>query len=266
MRIESIESETPLLEVSAAYVLHLVGNGRLDSVRAELGRLQPAKIVHILHNPGSLPPAADIVNAYQYIFHHAQKKGYETIVVLEDDFTWGRVSMDDGKCVSAFLSRNAHRSLVYHLGCLPAVMVPVGGRTFLTLGCGTHASAYTKSCREWVLKYDRKIRDWDMFLFFHFLRFSFERPLCYQLYGRTANSDQWLKFCGLTPLLRLGTRLLLLDRQAEPGYWVCYTGAKCAPFAGVVALLAAVVWGPRLVRKLKKYVPYNPNPNLPRIS
>jgi hypothetical protein len=254
MRIESTKEAVGFLDVDAAYVLHLVNNGRLDKVRGEIARCRPAKVVHLVHNPGSaLPPAADIVEAYRFIFRHARDQGYGAVLVLEDDFTWGRVRPDDGASVSAFLARNAHRKLVYHLGCLPAAMFPVGGGSYLTLGCGTHASVYTKPCQDRVLAYDSKIRDWDMFLFFHFWRYAFGRPLCYQLYGRTANSDQWLQFCGLTPLLRLGTRLLLLDKRAEPGYWVCYTGAKCVPLAGAVAAVAVVVWGPRLFRLAKKY-------------
>jgi hypothetical protein len=262
MRLESSEASDGLLDVDAAYVLHLVQNGRLEKVRAQLAQVRPAKVVHLVHNPGSsLPPAADIVEAYRFIFRHAQEKGYDAVLVLEDDFTWGRVSADDGAAVTTFLKKNAHRSLVYHLGCLPVAMFPVGDRTYLTLGCGTHASVYTRPCRERVLRYDKKIRDWDMFLFFHFWRYAYGRPLCYQLYGRTANSDQWLNFCGLTPLLRLGSRLLMLDRRAEPGYWICYTGAKSVPLAGVAVMVAVVVWGPRLLRFVKKHIPYNPNPN-----
>jgi hypothetical protein len=261
MRIETSEGDG-LLDVSAAYVLHLEGNGRLAAVRRELAARRPARVVHLVFNPGSaLPPAADIVEAYKSIFRHARDQGYANVLVLEDDFTWGRVTPADGAAVSAFLARNAHRSLVYHLGCLPGMMLPVGGGSYLTLGCGTHATVYTQRCREWVLGYQRKIRDWDMFLFFHFFRYAYGRPLCYQLYGRTANSDQWLRFCGLTPLLRLGARLLLLDRRAEPGYWLCYTGAKCAPVTGVAVAVALLVWGPRLYRKYKKYIPYHPNPN-----
>ena len=265
MRVETSEGEG-LLAVDAAYVLHLEGNGRLAALRGELARRRPARVVHIVFNPGSaLPPAADIVEAYRFIFRHARDQGYGNVLVLEDDFTWGRVSDADGAKVSAFLARYADRPLVYHLGCLPAVMVPVGGGAFLTLGCGTHASVYTKACRERVLGSTRKIRDGDMFLYFHCLRYAYERPLCYQLYGRTANSDQWLQFCGLTPLLRLGARLLLLDRRAEPGYWLCYTGAKCAPLAGVAVAVAAVVWGPRLLRWAKQYahqLNLNPRPTL----
>jgi hypothetical protein len=260
MRVETTDESPGLFNVDATYVLHLTNNGRLESVQTQLKLHRPSTIVHIVHNPGSLPPAADIVAAYQWIFRHAKEQAYGNVLVLEDDFTWGRVSVDDAAQVNTFLKGNADRSLVYHLGCLPAVMLPMNG-AYLTLGCGTHASVYTKPCRDWVLKYHHRIRDWDMFLFFHFFRYAYGRPLCYQLYGRTANSDQWLQFCGLTPLLRLGARMLLLDRRAEPGYWLCYTGAKCAPLAGVAALVAAVVWGPKAFRMVKKLIDSNPNPN-----
>jgi len=265
MRLETSEASDGLLDVDAAYVLHLVGNGRLDTVRGELARRRPARVVHFVHNPGSqLRPAADIVEAYRYIFRHAQTQQYESILVLEDDFTWGRVTQDDGDRVSAFVKRHAARPFVYHLGCLPAMMMPVGGGAFWTLGCGTHASIYTKPCRERVLKRTRPIRDWDMYLFFHVVRLAYTKPLCHQLYGRTANSDQWLQCCGLTPLtplVRLGLKMLLLDKRAEPGYSICYAGAKCVPFAGVALIIIAVVYGPRAWRLVKKYAPYNPNPN-----
>ena len=253
MKIETSEENNGFLNVDATYVLHLEGNGRLVKVREQLLKRRPTRIVHLIFNPGSnLSPATDIVEAYRFIFTHAREKGYDAVLVLEDDYTWGNVNATDGVCISTYMAKHKHREFVYHLGCVPAFMFPVGGNTFWVFGCGTHASIYTKSCREKMLRHKGKILDWDMYLFFHFIRLAYGTPLCYQLYGRTANSDQWLRFCGLTPLLRLCARMLLLDKRAEPGYWVCYTGAKSVPFIGVVACIAAIKFGPSVFRRIKK--------------
>ena len=52
-RFEEFVGENPLfLNIDATYVIHLEGNGRLDSVKKELTEFYPSKNTFILFNKG----------------------------------------------------------------------------------------------------------------------------------------------------------------------------------------------------------------------
>jgi len=244
-RIETIEAEKPLFTVDAAYIIHLDGNGRLDSVREQLAKFPVAKLVHIVHNKGyknvkkHLPkqtPGHDIVDAYKYIFADADSKGYGNVLVLEDDFFFrDDLTPQEVGEVNRFAKANSNRRMVYHLGCIPALMVPVDTRgNYMIAGSSTHAAIYTKKMRTYVLKYKGVIEDWDWFITFATPRFAYTRPLAYQLYPETENSNNWMTLLGITYLVKIWIRILKLDVQAEPGYSICYFVAKTMFYVGLI--------------------------------
>ena len=240
-----------LFAVDAAYVIHLENNGRLPQLTKQLETTHVADVVHVLYNAGykkvakDLPaqtPAHDLVHAYKHVFLDAREKGYDRVLVLEDDFFFrddmGKAEVDS---VNAYLKANSDRKLLYQLGCSPGVMMPVGGGTYLTASCGTHACVYTRKLRDYVLDFKGLIRDWDWFMTFHTLRYAYSRALCYQLYPDTDNSNQWMALLGYTYVLKAAIRFFMLNTQAEPGYSICYWGAKLNGF-NFVALSVLVVY------------------------
>jgi len=247
-RIESTELENPLFKVDAAYVIHLEGNGRLDSVREQLAKNPVAALVHIVHNKGykktgkKLPkqsPSHDLVDAYKYVFADAEGKGYGNILVLEDDFFFREdLTAADVAEVNKFVRNNSNRRMVYHLGCIPALMVPVDTRgNYMIAGSSTHAAVYTKKMRKYVLNYKGVIDDWDWFITFATPRFAYTRPLAYQLYPETENSNNWMTLLGITYLVKIWIRILKLDVQPEPGYSICYFVAKSMFYLGCILFL-----------------------------
>lgn len=250
-RFETQKFADGLFAVDAAYVIHLENNGRLPQLTRQLEATHVADVVHVLYNAGykkvakDLPaqtPAHDLVHAYKHAFRDAREKGYDRILVLEDDFFFrddmGKAEVD---AVNAYLKANSGRKLLYQLGCMPGVMLPVGGGTYLTAACGTHAGVYTRKLRDFVLDFKGLIRDWDWFMTFHTLRYAYSRPLCYQLYPVTDNSNHWMALLGYTYVLKAAIRVFRLDTQAEPGYSICYWGAKLNGF-NLLAVTALAVY------------------------
>ena len=250
-RFETKEYTDGLFSVDAAYVIHLENNGRFPQLTRELEARHPANVVHILFNPGykkmakELPqqsPAHDLVHAYKHVFKDAREKGYDRVLVLEDDFMFRKdLKSSDVAQVNSYLEAHTNRRMMYQLGCIPGLMVPVGGSTFLTVACGTHACVYTQKLRDHVLEHKGYIRDWDFFMTFHSLRFAYSIPLCYQLYPATDNSDHWMPLLGYTSFLKRLIQLVGLDKRAEPAFSICYWGAKMN-FYLMIALVALVVY------------------------
>ena len=250
-RFETQEYTDGLFSVDAAYVIHLEHNGRLPQLTQELAARHPANVVHILFNPGykkmakDLPqqaPAHDLVHAYKHVFKDARERGYDRVLVLEDDFMFRKdLHLSDAAKVNAYLETHSNRRMMYQLGCIPGLMVPVGGSTYLTIACGTHACVYTRKLRDHVLQYKGYIRDWDFFMTFHSLRYAYSIPLCYQLYPATENSDHWMPLFGYTDFLKKLIRLVGLDKRAEPAFSICYWGAKMN-FYNMIAVVALVVY------------------------
>jgi hypothetical protein len=247
--LETTEYEKPMFNVDAAYILHLEGNGRLASVKAQLEAHHVAAVVHILHNKGykkvkkdlpSQAPAHDIVDAYKYIFRDAQTREYGNILVLEDDFFFrDDVQPADVAAVNKFVAKNEKRRMVYHLGCIPAFMMPVDTKgNYLATCSGTHASVYTEKFRKYTLQYKKVIEDWDWFVTFASLRYAYTKPLAYQLYPETDNSKNWMELFGFTRLVKIWIRVLKLDVQPEPGYSICYFVAKSVFYLGLIFAVA----------------------------
>jgi len=235
----------PFFSVCATYVIHLANNGRLDSVMRELKAKPPSRTVHIVFNQGpkgkNLPeetPAQDIIHAYKHVFQDAATRGYDRILVLEDDFFFRPdLGSPDVASVNRFLETPRKHKWVYQLGCIPGLMVPCGNESYATVAFASHACVYSKQFREYALGYTKKIRDWDVFCLLHCVRYTYTKPLCYQLFTETENYKDWFRCFGLVGLLKWALKKLQLDKHAEPGFSLCYLFAKVMFYVGCVVLL-----------------------------
>ena len=81
--------------VDATLVVHLVNNGRIDTVKEQFKSYGPSKNVYILYNEGYKSgkkrscitnAAIDIIDCYLYLFEFAKANNFNNILVLEDDF------------------------------------------------------------------------------------------------------------------------------------------------------------------------------------
>jgi hypothetical protein len=222
-----------LLDIDATYVIHLVNNGRLDSVKAQLNEFKPSKEVFILHNKGYKKckkdtyinkAPLDLVDAYLYIFKDAQKKDYKHILILEDDFIFNNKIKDKKvrQHIMNFISNKNYD--IYALGTLPIIQKAYDNNTSLCTALGAHAIIYSREYINKTLQIDkRSIKDWEQYIGGIDRRYMYNEPLCYQLFPKTENQELWTGFSKIAINL---LNLLKLDVQVEPGYSIAYTASK----------------------------------------
>ena len=226
-----------LLDIDATYVIHLENNGRLNSVKAQLNEFRVTKNVFILHNKGYKKckkeeyinkAPLDLVDAYLYIFKDAQKKNYNHVLILEDDFIFNN-KIKDIKVRQNIMNfiRNGNYD-VYALGILPYLQKAYDNNTSISLlGSGTHAMIYSRDCINKTLQKDKKsISDWDFYLGTTFRKYMYNEPLCYQLFPETENQDYWPNILGIKYITLYIMKILKLDKQVEPGYSIAYVASR----------------------------------------
>jgi hypothetical protein len=234
------DSNSALLNIDATYVIHLVNNGRLDSVRAQLNEFKPTKEVFILHNKGYKKcdkdaiinkPTLDLVDAFLYIFKDAQKKDYKHILILEDDFIFNK-KIKDKKVRQNIMNFIKNKNYdIYGLGILPFLQKAYDNNTSICfIGIGTHALIYSRNCINKTLELRKskltinkhKFHDWDYFTGWTFRKYIYNEPLCYQLFPKTENQDSWVNMERVISLLKM----LKLDTQVEPGFSILYIASR----------------------------------------
>jgi hypothetical protein len=235
--------------VDITYILHLEGNGRLESIEKQLEQFHPTKKVVIVFNKGiksgkPLPifsPPYDLVATYLYIFQDANQNKYENILVLEDDFIFGEKILTS-LCtdrINHFLQSKSDKkrdkkkekkeSFMYCLGCLPFIQIPIFNdyyhrRTILRRG--THACIYSLEARNKMLNIEQSdIFEWDIYTNLCLTSYMYYEPLCYQLFPQTENKKHWIYCFGITELDNFAQWFLELDKKVEPGYSFFYWGS-----------------------------------------
>lgn len=219
-------------EVDATYIIHLLGNGRLSNIEQQLEKNHPTRIVYIVENQGycqkSLPehkPAYDLTDAFLQTFKHARKHHYNNILVLEDDFFFRSDIQKECHEIDEFLKTNS--AFIYYLGVIPWIQTLGFSHNRLYLSTGMHACIYSKQLRDHVLEYKQSdIIDWDLFHNSMYSRYTFYRPLCYQLFTPTENSKQWYNPMRLGDVVKLVFSITGVNKKAEPGYTIHYIFSK----------------------------------------
>lgn len=235
--------------VDATYVIHLKGNGRYENIMKQLNEYHPTNDVYILLNDGFkkcrktqniVYPADDLVDAFFQIFKHAHKQNYDNILILEDDFIFNTEIKNEKHItnINNFLIRKQGEDFIYYIGCVPWLLVPTvyDMNTYVNLfSSGMHSVIYSRKNREICMKQylnaTNNMRDWDLL---HNLysknRYTYYKPLCYQLFGDTENSNNWGKFNKIYEffgyMLNIFFKFVGLDKSVEPGYSILYIFSK----------------------------------------
>ena len=251
--------------IDATYILHLEGNGRLESIRSQLLTYQPSQIVYILFNKGFKKcnksekintTAIDLVDANAQIFKHAQKNHYNNILILEDDFTFSEKIKDPMHInnINNFILKHQHEKMIYLLGALPFLQIPYNANTNITYSIGTHSVIYTKSMREQMLKY-QLTTDIDDYHNIYSRKYTYYTPLCYQLITDTENSTNWgndfgylYKATVVFSTIQL-CKYLKLDTQVEPGYTLFYRFSKLLFWILLLLIMTMVYYLIKLIYK-----------------
>jgi len=244
IRIEThtVNKSKSLFETSvdATYIMHLENNGRINSINEQLQQFQPTNNIHIVFNKGYTKckkslylhePAYDLIDTLGFIFYDAKEKGYENILVLEDDFIFSEEINKSNHLynINSFLREKKNENMIYSLGCLSWIQLPYNSHTNINmLSTGTHSVIYTKPARNnFLSKNINEISDLDIFqnLYWNTRRYVYYKPLCYQLFPPTENSDKWPSFFGFNPIKNY-IKYSELDIRAENGFSNTYMFAK----------------------------------------
>lgn len=193
--------------VDAAYIIHLSGNGRLESVKRQINAKHPSKTTYILHNSGyksGLKPdyiktsSLDLVDAFITIFKHSQENNYNNILILEDDFVFSDDIESHINNVDEFIKSKNNERFIYLLGCVPGIVSKYDDnhmKRINSIGC--HGIIYsnkfiTKTLRRQI----RDISDWDFFTNKEKKSYMYKKALVYQPFPVTENSKGWGKNTG----------------------------------------------------------------------
>jgi hypothetical protein len=241
---ENIITQNGLLDkcIDATYIIFLEGNEeRKSNIKNQLEKLQPSKKIHILNNKGfkkckknlkEQTPKCDLIDCFVKVFNDAEEKGYNNILILEDDFIFNEkiknpIVINE---ISDFINNESERNsnFIYLLGCVPYLQIPSlffkNKRVLITTG--THASIYSKKFRSNLLMLKQEnINDWDIYTNFecpNTFRYMYKEPLCYQLFYETENFNSWDDSYNLKYVMMNIFKALHMDKNPEPGFSFFY--------------------------------------------
>jgi len=243
--------------VDATYIIHLKDNGRYVHIHEQLQKFQPTKKVYIMLNDGfknckkkliEQVSYQDLTDAFLQCFKHADNKGYNNVLILEDDFIFSpEIKKDKSHAhnVNRFLLKQHKKDpFIYYLGCNPIFIRP----TSLNMlhyssykSCSTHAIIYSRAARSAPLNLD--LKHWDTIVEDGIPnRYLYCKPLCYQTYPDTENKQTWSEkdniFVGY--LKTQVITVLHLDKQPEPGFTILYMVAKMLNMLILLIILAVI--------------------------
>jgi hypothetical protein len=242
--------------IDATYIMHLEGNGRISSIHEQLKVYKPTNIVHIVFNKGftkcnkSLPiqePAFDLIDTVKYIFIDAKEKGYGNILILEDDFLFSKEILNSTHLnnINNILREKKEETMLYSLGALCWVILPYNNHTHINiLSTGSHAVIYTKSSRnDFLSKKTPNLYDLDIYqnIYWGIKRYVYYKPLCYQLFPTTENSEKWPSFFGFNPI-KIYIKYTNLDKKAENGFSYSYFMAKINGYLLILFLIILIIF------------------------
>ena len=207
--------------IDATYIIHLEGNGRLESIKNQLKNYIPSKKIYILHNKGfktGLKPeyisnsAQDLDDSYLTIFKHSHNNNFKNILILEDDFIFVKKinNKEVTNDINQFILNKTvkEENFIYYLGCLPVIIKKYSGNHLKCLnGSLAHSIIYSENFIKTVLE-DSKLQE-DIFKkYIHFdgfiekysykntefKRYLYKDCLCYQPFTETENlTTCWFK-------------------------------------------------------------------------
>jgi hypothetical protein len=248
--------------VEATYIIHLEGNGRLPAIESQLQRFHPTETVYIAFNKGYKKckkdeqidkPPLDLVDAFFAVFRDAEQKGYEHILVLEDDFIFDDDILDKQHPVEIerFLMEKRGQSFVYYVGVLPFLQLSTFGfhnRVFMS--SGTHACIYTKAFIKNLVHNvpQNTVNDWDVYTSLHCTQYKYHKSLCYQIFPETENQKHWgdgnFLFQFLSKYILIPFHNYLeLNKTVYPGYNIMeFTSKYIVWFIIITTILINIVY------------------------
>lgn len=247
--------------VEATYIIHLEGNGRLPAIESQLQRFHPTETVYIAFNKGYKKckkdehinkPPRDLIDAFYTVFKDAEQKGYERVLVLEDDFIFDDEILDKQHPaeIERFLMEKQGQHFIYYLGTLPALQLSTFGlhnRVFLS--GGTHSCIYTKAFIQNLLQNvpQNTVIDWDYYTTYKCTQYKYHKSLCYQIFPETENQKHWgddnnfIYLCFQYIIIPF-IKYIKIDKTPQPGYTIFEILSKCIVWFAIIAVIVMTIY------------------------
>jgi hypothetical protein len=256
--------------VDVTYIIHLTNNGRIEHINNQLREFKPTKMIYIVFNEGYKKckksdfikiSSDDLIDVNLQIIKHSNKMNFKNILILEDDFIFNeeiKKSFHKNNLIN-FWKKKMNEPFYYLLGCTPMFILPYDYYNYIPIllgGC--HAVVYSKKMQEKILLEDQsKMTDWDGFNKTLNHKYMYYMPLCYQLFPETENSKVWgIKFnfiiYYLTQFMFILYKILNMDKNVEPGYFIFYTFSKLLLFF-IIVLFFFILYKFNIFSISKKY-------------
>jgi hypothetical protein len=269
---EKIEYAKGLFDetVSATYIIHLEGNGRLAHIKDQLEKYQPTKTVYIVHNKGFKKcqkklieqiSYQDLSDAFLQAFKHATTHNYGNILILEDDFIFSPEIQTPKTIhnINSFLIEKSEEEFIYYLGCNPIFIVPYNYYTYYSLhSLSMHGIIYSKQTIR--KKLDVQYKHWDVIISKNISnKYLYYKPLCYQTYPDTENKLSWSeKDNFLISYIKHGIiHGLNLNNMPEPGFTILYYFAKCIFLLFIIIILVVGYTQIGYITKFSRFIKKN---------
>jgi hypothetical protein len=258
-RLKEYKFEDPIFNnVDVTYIIHLEGNGRLNSIEEQLKHYHPSKIVYILFNKGFKKctkdkninkPPIDLIDAFFQCFKDANSKNYENILILEDDFIFDEKILDinHSNNIDNFLYKRNNEIYIYYIGAITYLQSAFGHyHNRLFFSTGTQSCIYSKGFINYLLNNVKQesINDWDIYINFNYVRYKYYTSLCYQTFPETENLKYWdqgntfLKY--LLEILKYSKSIMKLDIQHQPGFNIMEISSKIMFWIIIITLILIV--------------------------
>jgi len=246
--------------VDATYIIHLENNGRLEHILTQLKEFQPTKTVYISFNKGfkncnkkliEQISYQDLTDAFLQCFKDANEKGYNNILILEDDFIFNKdiKNPQHMKSICQFITDKdkSGEPFIYYLGCNPIITYPCSSclsHYKSVKSCSMHSIIYSKKARE-MDKLDVSLKHWDSIIESSVKnRYLYHKALCYQTYPDTENKESWgekdsyIIATGKASIIKF----LHLDEKVEPGFTIIYMFSKFIFWLSVLITILFLYW------------------------
>ena len=256
--------------IDATYIIFLEGNEeRKSNIKTQLEKNQPSKNIHILINKGfrnckkelkEQLPRYDLIDCFMKVFKDSQMKGYNNILVLEDDFHFSEKIHEkpiiDSINEFIYSCSERNRDFIYLLGCVPYLQYPslFSNNRVVLLHTGCHACIYSNKFIQNILNTDQNnIDDWDLYINFNCIRtsrFMYKEPLCYQLFYETDNYNSWIDSYNFKYIIMCVFKYLNMHKSAEPGFSYFYSFSFYMYYFLIIILSIIVISVIKFTRKI----------------
>lgn len=217
--------------IDCTYVLIMEGSSREEDIKTQVETAGITSRIIFQYNPGYKKCEKnlrikktnyDLEHALKNVYKHALKRGYERILVLEDDCEFDERIKDPEVLndLHTFLINN--NPSVYNFGSFLLLPNPIdvlrdSKHQLLLYNSSTHATVYNKKYMEWVSKNDCLLGHVDFETNRHVSKYTYRFPLAYQKITETENAREG--WGGMYPLLNfLIFKPNNLSYQVQPGY------------------------------------------------